>query len=306
MTPSHLTRRAWLILAGLWVGSCSKAAPPAQGGGDGGGSGPGGSLENECATPGAGWIWCDDFEQNRLSRYFEYDEAGGSFTRVAGVGVGGSYGMRTRFAPKQVSAGALHLAMGKVPSPYFRTVDAGTAIYRDVYWRLYLRHQAGWVGGGGYKLTRALSFAAADWAQAMVAHLWSGDAPDTNRLQLDPVRGTDVLGNLLTTKYNDFEHFTWLGAKPGVTPLFDARHVGQWYCVEAHAQLNDAAQSNGVFEFWINGNLEARETGLNWLGAFSAYGINAVFFENYWNTGSPVAQERYFDNIVISTQRIGC
>src|SRR3989449_7770728 len=123
---------------------------------------------------------------------------------------------------------------------------------------------------------------------------------------LDPASGTDAAGNLLTTKYNDFANMRWLGAQSGVTPLFDASHVGQWYCVEAHAQLNDAALSNGVFEFWINGNLEARETGLNWLGSFSAYGINALFFENYWNTGSPVAQERYFDNIVISTQPIGC
>src|SRR2546426_2583697 len=43
----------------------------------------------ECATPQPGWIWCDDFEQNRLSQYFEYDSAGGSFVRVTGVGVGG-------------------------------------------------------------------------------------------------------------------------------------------------------------------------------------------------------------------------
>jgi hypothetical protein len=34
--------------------------------------------------------------------------------------------------------------------------------------------------------------------------------------------------------------------------------------------------------------------------------INAVFFENYWNAGSPVQQERYFDNLVISTQSIPC
>src|SRR2546427_310892 len=139
----------------------------------------------------------------------------------------------------------------------------------------------------------------------MMAHVW-GDPPGSGELSLDPASGTDAAGNLLTTKYNDFANMRWLGAQSGVTPLFDASHVGQWYCVEAHAQLNDAALSNGVFEFWINGNLEARETGLNWLGSFSAYGINALFFENYWNTGSPVAQERYFDNIVISTQPIGC
>jgi hypothetical protein len=76
--------------------------------------------------------------------------------------------------------------------------------------------------------------------------------------------------------------------------------------VEVHVRLNDAGQTNGVFEYWLDGVLEARKATLNWVGAFAAYGINAVFVENYWNTGSPVAQERYFDNLVVSTQRIGC
>jgi hypothetical protein len=125
-------------------------------------------------------------------------------------------------------------------------------------------------------------------------------------LMLDPASGTDEQGNLQTTQYNDFAHLRWLGAAQGATPLFDAEHVGTWYCVEAHVRLNDAGQSNGVFEFWIDGNLEASRTGLNWVGGYADYGINAILFENFWNSGSPQAQERYFDNIVVSTARIGC
>jgi hypothetical protein len=264
------------------------------------------ARDDECAAPRPGWIWCDDFEQDRLSRYFEYDSADGAFVRVRGVGRNGSYGMRAQFARGQVSAGALHLALGRVPAKYFRTVDEGTALYRDVYWRLYLRNQRGWVGGAGNKLTRVSSLVTSDWAEAMAAHLWGGDAPDTNVLQLDPVSGTDPLGNLQAARYNDFAHFRWLGKKLGTTPLFDASHVGQWHCVEVHARLNDAGLSNGVFEFWINGHLEARETDLNWVGSFSAYGINSVFLENYWNAGSVVVQERYLDDLVIAVQRIGC
>jgi hypothetical protein len=37
-----------------------------------------------------------------------------------------------------------------------------------------------------------------------------------------------------------------------------------------------------------------------------AYGINAVFFENYCNNGSPVTQTSYFDNLIISTKPMGC
>ena len=69
---------------------------------------------------------------------------------------------------------------------------------------------------------------------------------------------------------------------------------------------NDPGRANGVFELWISGGLEARLEGLNWQGAYSDYGINTVFLENYWNDGAPQPQERYFDNFVVSTQRIGC
>ena len=61
-----------------------------------------------------------------------------------------------------------------------------------------------------------------------------------------------------------------------------------------------------MFELWINDGLEARLEGLNWQGAFSDFGINTIFLENYWNEGAPQSQERYFDNFVVSTQRIGC
>jgi hypothetical protein len=70
--------------------------------------------------------------------------------------------------------------------------------------------------------------------------------------------------------------------------------------------LNDPGQSNGIQEFWIDGALEARRQDLNFVMSYAGYAINAVFFENHWNTGSPKLQERYFDNIVVSTRPIGC
>ena len=257
-----------------------------------------------CASPQAAWIWCDDFEQDRTFRYFEYDST--SFARVPGVGRNGSTGMRAQFASGQVLAGALRLAFGKTPSSYFRPVDAGTANYRELYYRVYVKNQNGWIGGGGDKLMRAIVFTAPDWSEAAIGHVWSGSSPYQNYLVLDPASGTDSAGNVLTVGYNDFAHLRWWGGTRSQTPIFDAAHVGQWYCVEAHMKLNTPAQSDGVFELRINGNLEAQRTGMNWLGSYQTYGINAVFLENYWNAGSPQAQERYFDDFVVSTQPIGC
>lgn len=267
---------------------------------------PPGVTGRECDTPDPAWIWCDDFEVDRLDAYFEFDDADGAFGRSPGAGLDGSTGMQVRFAAGQVGAGSLHLAFGRTPQGYIRPVDGGTTDYREVYWRVFLRYEPGWEGGGGEKVSRAFVFASpASWAQAMVAHLWSG-GPDGAHLVLDPVRGTDEEGVLKTNTYNDFNNFTWLGAVRSETPLFAPSRVGEWQCIEAHVRLNSPGEANGVFTLWVDGKEDARIVGLNWLGDFDDYGLNAVFLENYWNDGAPRAQTRTFDNFVVSRERIGC
>lgn len=263
----------------------------------------------ECDRASAAWIWCDDFEADRLATYSDYNDAGGRFSRADGAGVGGSVGMRASYVTiPQTSSGWLHVTFGKLPSAAFRPVDASGTAHREVYWRLYVRYPESWQGGGGEKLSRATSFVASDnWSQAMIAHVWSGGGvPYQDYLYIDPASGTDSSGVVRTTGYNDFPNLRWLGAVQGHTPLFGATGLGRWHCVEAHARLNRPGESDGLFELWVDNSLDASRSGLNWVGSFAEYGINAVFVENYWNGGSPVVQERYLDQFVISTERIGC
>src|SRR5256885_11481330 len=104
---------------------------------------------NECASPPVGTIWCDDFEVDRLSSYFEHLSPT-TFARTAGVGAGGSYGMRAVYTPGVPQAGDLKLAFGRSPDPdYMKPVGYGAPAYREIYWRAYLRAQPGWTGGGG-------------------------------------------------------------------------------------------------------------------------------------------------------------
>lgn len=264
-------------------------------------------IADECVHSKPGWIFCDDFESDRLKQYFEYNDARGSFTRTPAVGVLGSTGMRVHFDSGQVNAGSLRLAFGKTPAAYIHPVDSGTAIIREVYWRMYVRTDSNWTGGGGDKLSRAQSLVSPEWAQAMGAPVWSGDAGAiTNYLMIDPYSGIGPTGKPVTTTYNDFPNLHWLGAVHGKTPVFDAEHVGRWYCVEARVRLNDQGQSNGEFDLWIDDSLEAAHPHLNWVGDYGEFGINTVFLENYWNAGSPVTQNRYMDNFVVSRRRIGC
>jgi len=263
---------------------------------------------SECMTPRPGWLWCDDFETDRTASYYEYNNANGNFVRRAGVGINGSTAMHAHFTAGAVEVGYLHLAIGKTPSSHLRPVDAGTARYRELYWRLYVRYSPGWIGGGGNKLTRAVSMAKADLSEAAFAHVWAGNdgTAGENQLYIDPASGTDTLGNLLTVGYNDFAHMRWLGARGSTLTLFDSAHIGPWYCIEVHAKLNDPGSSNGVMQLYINGTLQAQDTGMNWVGNFTDYGFNVVMLENWWNKGAPANEDRDIDNFVVSTRPIGC
>ena len=266
-------------------------------------------LTDECRTPHPEWLWCDDFDIDRLGAYFEYDAADGAFVRTLGAGTEGSWGMRARWTPRQVAAGALHLAVGRTPQPYMRSPDGNAVVHRELFWRFFVRNQTGWTGGGGDKLTRAFVFASeSTWAQAAIVHVWSGadDSPTEEVLVIDPARGTDEAGALRTTAYNDFRRLQWLGIGTGSDRIFAESRVGDWHCIEVHVRLNDPGLTNGIAELWVDGRPDAERRGLNLLGAFGPYGLNAVYLENYWNAGSPAAQERTLDNFVVSRARIGC
>lgn len=260
----------------------------------------------ECALPDEAWVFCDDFESDRLKQYFEYDNGNKSFVRSARVGMDGSWGMKTTFQKGQVGAGSLKLAFGKTPHNYIKPVPGTRGNYREIYWRLYLMNEKGWQGGGGDKLVRAQSLANESWAQAMMAPIWSGSGADRDYLITDPASGVSGLKSLLVTKYNDIPNQRWLGSVRTKSPIFSSDSVGKWYCIEGYAKLNDPDSTNGEFKVWINDRLEASQSGLNWLSNYDDYGINAIFVENYWNDGSPAKQSRFIDRFIVSTKKIGC
>lgn len=254
------------------------------------------------------WIFCDDFETDAAfvgeGRYFEFQDDGGDFARTATVGHRNSYGMRVKWETGEVGAGSLLLAFGRNPNDYMnKTKIRPNEDFREVYYRMYLKMQEGWIGNPG-KLSRAtIISSASDWSQAMIAHVWGGR---DSVLALDPVRCVDANSRVKCSGYNDFTNMDWIGLTHGIMPIFSAENGGKWYCIEAHVRLNSPGQSNGIQEFWIDGKLEARRDSLNFVRSYTEYGINAIFFENYWNSGSAQDQVRIFDNIVVSTQPIGC
>jgi hypothetical protein len=183
--------------------------------------------------------------------------------------------------------------------PFGRPVRAGEK-FEDIYWRIYVKHQEGWQGSPD-KMSRATGFVSNKWNQAFISHVWSSGVP----LTLDPVRGVRE-GQVVTTKYNDFANFKWLGNSPkGNFPLHNTNEAGRWVCIESRLKLNTPGQKDGYAALWVDGVLDAERKDLDLRGTYTGHGINAVFLEAYWNNGSPVDQYRWYDDFVVSTKPIG-
>ncbi|MHC4739604.1 MAG: right-handed parallel beta-helix repeat-containing protein, partial [Planctomycetota bacterium] len=251
------------------------------------------------------WIFCDDFESTDpmvgTGRYFEYNDDGGEFVPVAGIGVDNSKAMRVIWQSAETEAGNLKLGFGRNPSGYMDKGIRNTEDFRDVYYRFYMKMEDGWQGNPS-KLSRATVIAASDWSQAMIAHHWGSGA---YYLSIDPVSCVDASSQVVCVGYNDFGNFEWLGAQTGTMPIFDSDNDDMWHYIEHHVKLNDPGQSNGITEFWIDGTLDARRDNLDFVTSYTDYAINAIFLENSWGAGSPQLQERYMDSFVVSTQPIG-
>lgn len=248
------------------------------------------------------WLWCDDFESDSSleQNYFDLNRASGRLSVSSDASFGGNSSVRGTYVPGERDSGSLKFSFGKTPVAPKRFTDQN---FSEVYWRFYLRTSPNWTDNA-YKITRATIFAASNWSQAAIGHLWE-DGTTGLGMGLDPATGV-VGGQVVTTKYNDFDNLRWLGKANGTFQMYGTANRGVWTCIEIHMKLNTPGQADGTFAYWVNGGLQAAQKGLNWRGSYQTYGINAIMLENYKNDPASQTQHRYFDNFVISRGPIGC
>ena len=252
------------------------------------------------------WLWCDDFESDSDldTNYFEVNRAGGLLGVSSEASFGGDNALRSEWVPGGSEFGNVKLSFGRTPVSPQLTPDVD---YDEIYWRFYTATDNRWSGPAN-KTSRITMFTQSNWSQGMIGHLWMG-TDDSLALSIDPASGIGAAlsdSTVITQGYNDFSNLRWLGLRTGATEIFAANFREQWVCVETRVRLNTPGNSDGVFEFWIDGELEASRTDLNWRSSFDGYGLNAIFLENYRGGGPNQRQARFFDNFVVSTDRIGC
>lgn len=244
-------------------------------------------------------IWYDNFDSpDNIRKYMEPadDSPGAKLSDTQALG-GSGKSMECFYAKGQQGVGNRKLVFGD--SPIGHPLRAGEK-FEDIYWRVYVKHQKGWTGDPA-KLSRAIGFVSGRWDEAFISHLWGAGLS----LTLDPVRGVRD-GQVVTTKYNDFDNFKWLGNSPrGKFPLHATQESGRWVCVESRLKLNTPGQADGYAALWVDGKLDTERKNMDFRGTYTGHGINAIFLEAYWNQGSPVDQYRWYDDFVVSTKPIG-
>ncbi len=256
----------------------------------------------------AAWVFCADFEEEEADlaeTFFEYQDAEGAFVPVDGDAASGVRSMEATYKEGVEDAGWLSVAFGRNPIVFGAAPQyAEGSDFQSIYWRVRVKMEAGWPDIGPHHLSRVSAFAAEDWLQAMAARLHSAGEGVT--LVADPTSCVSD-DQVACSAYEDVDVEQSLGALAGAFPLFSQKQSGEWHCVEAHVQLNTPnAPPDGQLEFWIDGELQNAAYELDWRGNWTGYGLNLVTIENRWPGGAPLELHRKIDDLVISTERIGC
>jgi hypothetical protein len=253
-----------------------------------------------------GWVFCEDFETITDPRdvVLDYQDGGGAFVLVDGTGASGTHSMEVGYRPGLAGSGWMVVSFGGSPiSIDGRPSYASDTDFDEVYWRLRVKTEPGWPNLGPGQLTRTVSFASDDWSEAVVAHLRSAGADvHLEAVPVTCVTGTDVV----CAGYDDETSLESLGAMVGPTPIFSESMSGQWHCVEGHLVLNTPGAADGTLEFWIDDQLQASRSDLDLRGSWDDYAINALVIENLWPGGAPQPLRRWIDDVVISSEPIGC
>ncbi|MEX1366367.1 MAG: hypothetical protein AB1Z98_24795 [Nannocystaceae bacterium] len=259
-----------------------------------------------CPQPLPGsWVFCEDFETtvDPNEVMLDYQGLDGAFVLVDETGASGTHSMQVTYREGEEAAGWMVLSFGASPIEYGdRPTYAPDGSFREVYWRVRTKTEPGWPDVGPGRLTRTVAFADADWSEAVVGHLQSaGDA-----VVLQGVPSTCVAGAEVACTGFDDAGLENLDEMIGEAPLFSSEESGRWHCVEGRMRLNEIGAADGVFEYWVDDELQASRTNLDLRGDWDEYGINAVVVENLWPGGAPGPLRRWIDDLVVSTEPIGC
>jgi hypothetical protein len=253
------------------------------------------AAEAICGHPAV--IFCDDFESGNFSQWQDgYKPDRHTITSDPTNVFQGTKALQVHY-PQGFDGG--WLARWFMPG------------YDDVYVRLYVKWESNWrnTASGGDKTVGLYG--------NRIDNHWSG----FGKAGIKPT-GTDFFLGMVTSLswhtrsnpgemifysyYPDMEKapdgmywgsfFFQNAPRTGMKP-------GQWYCLEYELRVNTPGMRDGSQKMWIDGQLKGEVNNMRWRDTTDLR-INAVQLS--FSGGGPKTQHKWIDNVVVSTQKIGC
>lgn len=233
------------------------------------------------------WLWCDGFEgQQTLQQKYDDVEANG-LSQSEREAFSGTAALEQRYEPDQVNAGWLGWQVGDAPGA------DGEPAHREYFIRWYHKFESGFEGIPP-KMARIRRIEP-NWNKRYSVLHWID--PSSSKWEI-----------VVDVHVPDSTQANSSGYLPVARSEFsykDPANIGRWICHEMQVSNNTPGQQDGVYRVWADDNLVIERTGVDLRGATDG-DLNEVMLDTYWNEGSPKAQSRFYDNFVISTERIGC
>jgi hypothetical protein len=224
------------------------------------------------------WLWCDGFESGDTLTINYQDVSMNGMSVVTGEAFEGTHSLRQSYTQGQVDAGWI-----------IRVNNSGFPDH--VFMRWYHKFEAGFQGFPPKMARIRNRLRSGDWSSPYAVHCW---------IETDGVLALDVAA----TNSTQANSAGWLPIARTAFTFADAKNIGRWICFEMEVKLNTPGAADGLYRLWADDSLIAERTNVDLRGSTTDK-INEVMLDCYWNGGSPKPQSRYYDNFVISTQKIG-
>ena len=223
------------------------------------------------------WIWHDGFEDGEelTSKYEDVSTNGLSVSDTDAFS--GTHSLEQHYEQGQVNAGWLI----KVNNDGFPD---------HVFARWYHKFEDGFAGFPPKVARIRYRPRSGDWKSIFAVHFWIEDG--------------EVVADVLARNSSQANDAGWLPIARSGFFLDDPENAGRWICFEMEVKLNTPGETDGLYRFWADDELIVERTGVDLRGNTN-YKINEIMLDCYWNGGSPKAQNRYYDDFVISTSKIG-
>jgi hypothetical protein len=271
---------------------------------------------NECLNVPAGTVFCEDFEgSNPKSNFNDYD-GNPSTENMIVIDNGPSVDSLNKVIQLRVPAGQ---AGGS------DLIKVLPSTHDKLYARWYFKYEPGFNfsapnhGGGlaagsrDYMGQSGIRPTGADWAGFFMQYMESTSKPYTYSYYRgmyqdcsDP--NSNCYGDSLPCVYDSGSQYCTKAAdRPTVTlPNLVA---GQWYCYEQMVDMGTATSTGtgatGRVTQWLDGAQIADNSNL-WLRTTSSLKLQNLWLSLYHHDGTHSTAGEMIDNVVVSSQRIGC